>query len=180
MNAPHHASLAPETAASRPSTAEEEQSIYVSGRLEVVNPVLYERVIVCGSPESSLVRVWHPTIAHMLETGIFWYGDNLDVMREHLTGDSEVDLIYLDPPFNSQQSYNMFFKEADETVSQAQRTAFEDYWSWKGGQAQRAYDEIAMPRRKYLVPVKLAETMQMLKNVLGESNMMAYLAMMAV
>jgi adenine specific DNA methylase Mod len=141
---------------------------------------IYERVVVCGASElGNALRLVH-TMPHMLETGVFWYGDNLEVMREHLAGDGEIDLIYLDPPFNSQQSYNMFFKEADETVSQAQRTAFEDYWSWKGGQAQQAYDEIAVPRRKYLVPVKLAETMQMLKNVLGESNMMAYLAMMAV
>jgi DNA modification methylase len=116
-----------------------------------------------------------------VSTEVFWYGDNLEVMREHMGGDREVDLIYLDPPFNSKRAYNMFFKEADDSVSQAQRTSFEDYWRWKGGQAAEAYGEITMPgRRRHLVPAKLVETMQMLMGILGETDMMAYLAMMAV
>jgi site-specific DNA-methyltransferase (adenine-specific) len=115
----------------------------------------------------------------MLETGVFWYGDNLEVMREHLTSDGEVDLIYLDPPFNSQRAYNSFMMEADSTISRAQLTAFEDYWRW-GPESQKAYDEIRVPRRKHLVPASLVETMQMLRHVLGEGNMMAYLSMMAV
>ena len=67
-------------------------------------------------------------MAHMLETGVFWYGDNLEVMREYLTSDGEVHLIYLDPPFNSRKAYNSFMVEDDATISRAQLTAFEDYW----------------------------------------------------
>ena len=120
-------------------------------------------------------------MSHMLDTEVFWYGDNLDVMREHMGGDAEVDLIYLDPPFNSKRAYSMFFKEADDSVSQAQNTSFEDFWRWKGGQAAEAYGEITMPgKRRHLVPTKLVETMQMLMAILGETDMMAYLAMMAV
>lgn len=162
------------------SNVAREQPAYVSGRLDGVSRQIYERVIVCGGPKLGSDARCVRTMSHMLETGVFWYGDNLEVMREHLTSDGEVDLIYLDPPFNSQRSYNMFFKEADDTVSQAQRTSFDDYWRWRGGQAQRAFDEIIVPRRRYLVPIKLVETMQMLKTILGETDMMAYLAMMAV
>ena len=141
--------------------------------------VLHERDIVCGSPDLGLARPVLRTMSHMLETGVFWYGDNLEVMREHLTSDGEVDLIYLDPPFNSKRAYNSFFTEADASVSRAQLNTFEDYWRW-GPEAEKAYGEIQTPRRKYLVPATLVDTMQMLRRVLGDGNMMAYLSMMAV
>ena len=115
----------------------------------------------------------------MLETGVFWYGDNLDVMREDLTSDGEVDLIYLDPPFNSGAGYNMFFREADKSISQAQRRVFEDYWTW-GKEAQVAFDQCIAPRRKYLVSAAFVETMQALSRIIPESDMLAYLSMMAV
>lgn len=140
---------------------------------------LWERTIVCGFPELGSVKPVLRTMPHMLETGVFWYGDNLDVMREHLTSDGEVNLIYLDPPFNSRKAYNSFMVEADATISRAQLTAFEDYWRW-GPESQKAYEEIQAPRRRFLVPVTLAETMQMLRRVLGDGNMLAYLSMMAV
>ncbi|MBX3226358.1 MAG: site-specific DNA-methyltransferase [Labilithrix sp.] len=115
----------------------------------------------------------------MLETGIFWYGDNLTVMREYLTGDGEVDLIYLDPPFNSERRYNVPLTEEDGSPSQAQLQAFADYWRW-GKEAEDAFDQCTRPRRKYLVSAMFIETMQMLRRVLGQNNMMAYLSMMAV
>src|ERR1700726_3886725 len=57
------------------------------------------------------------------------YGDNLDFPREHIYTES-VDLIYLDPPFNSSRSYNVLFKDESGTDSEAQITAFEDTWHW--------------------------------------------------
>ncbi len=58
-----------------------------------------------------------------------FYGDNLAVLREHIREES-VDLIYLDPPFNSRQDYNVLFAEKDGTRSSSQIMAFEDTWEW--------------------------------------------------
>ena len=75
-----------------------------------------------------------------------YFGDNLNVLREHIK-DESVDLIYLDPPFNSKRDYNLLFKTPkgqDGKVghdSQAQITAFEDSWHW-GEQAEREFDEL--------------------------------------
>jgi DNA modification methylase len=122
-----------------------------------------------GAPESGIVS----------ESQIFWYGDNLDVMREHVA-DESVDLIYLDPPFNSQQVYNRFFGESDGAPSDAQRRAFDDYWQW-GKEAELSYNEIVHPRhRRRSVPAVLSQTMEMCRGVLHESNLLAYLSMMAV
>jgi site-specific DNA-methyltransferase (adenine-specific) len=63
-----------------------------------------------------------------------YYGDNLEVLRQHIK-DESVDLIYLDPPFNSRQDYNVLFAEKDGTRSSSQIMAFEDTW-------ERAYEEI--------------------------------------
>lgn len=56
-----------------------------------------------------------------------YYGDNLDVLRRHIK-DESVDLIYLDPPFNSNASYNVLFAAKDGTQAAAQMKAFEDTW----------------------------------------------------
>ena len=58
-----------------------------------------------------------------------YYGDNLDVLRRHVA-DESVDLVYLDPPFNSNQSYNVLFAEQNGTEAAAQIQAFEDTWHW--------------------------------------------------
>jgi len=58
-----------------------------------------------------------------------YFGDNLDVLREHIP-DASVDLIYLDPPFNSNATYNVLFRERSGEQSAAQITAFEDTWHW--------------------------------------------------
>ncbi len=63
-----------------------------------------------------------------------YYGDNLDVLRESIATES-VDLIYLDPPFNSQATYNLLFRSPAGVGSQAQIEAFEDTWHW-GGEAE--------------------------------------------
>jgi site-specific DNA-methyltransferase (adenine-specific) len=67
-----------------------------------------------------------------------YYGDNLKVLREHIK-DESVDLIYLDPPFNSNRSYNVLFKDESGSSSESQITAFDDSWHW-GGTAQQTYE----------------------------------------
>ena len=69
-----------------------------------------------------------------------YYGDNLQVLREHSATES-VDLIYLDPPFNSKRDYNLLFKTPKGHDSDASITAFEDSWHW-GEQAEREFDEL--------------------------------------
>lgn len=64
-----------------------------------------------------------------MDTNVLYYGDNLDILRKHI-GDESVDLIYIDPPFNSNQAYNVIFSEPNGTSSQAQIRAFDDTWHW--------------------------------------------------
>jgi adenine specific DNA methylase Mod len=101
-----------------------------------------------------------------------YFGDNLEVLREHVA-DEAVDLIYLDPPFNSKRDYNLLFKTPKGHDSDAQITAFEDSWHW-GEQAEREYSEIL--RQSNTV---VSELMPALRSILGENDMMAYLVMMA-
>ena len=58
-----------------------------------------------------------------------YYGDNLQVLRDHIP-DASVDLVYLDPPFNSNASYNVLFREKSGEDSPAQIKAFTDTWEW--------------------------------------------------
>ncbi|MCL4500778.1 MAG: restriction endonuclease [Deltaproteobacteria bacterium] len=102
-----------------------------------------------------------------------YFSDNLEVLRQHIPMGS-VDLIYLDPPFNSNATYNMLFKEPSGERSAAQIAAFEDTWIW-GPQAEEAFDEAVMTG-----PANLAELLKALHQVLHHSNMLAYLSMMAV
>jgi 16S rRNA G966 N2-methylase RsmD len=69
-----------------------------------------------------------------------YFGDNLYVLREHVPAES-VDLVYLDPPFNSKAAYNVLFKTPKGHESDAQITAFEDTWHW-GAQAESEYGEL--------------------------------------
>ena len=69
-----------------------------------------------------------------------FYGDNLAVLRDHIA-DQSVDLIYLDPPFNSRQDYNVLFAEKDGTRSASQITAFKDTWEWNE-EAARSYKQV--------------------------------------
>src|ERR671925_1219242 len=69
-----------------------------------------------------------------------YYGDNLAVLRESIR-DESVDLVYLDPPFNSNATYNVLFRAPTGEQSQAQIEAFEDTWHWNEA-AERAFDEV--------------------------------------
>jgi site-specific DNA-methyltransferase (adenine-specific) len=101
-----------------------------------------------------------------------YFGDNLDVLRENIAAES-VDLIYLDPPFNSKRDYNLLFKTPKGHSSDAQITAFEDSWSW-GEQAENEFAELL-----HQPNTDIAETIQALRRFLKESDMMAYLVMMS-
>ncbi len=69
-----------------------------------------------------------------------YFGDNLQILREHVA-DEAIDLIYLDPPFNSNATYNVLFGEKDGARSQAQITAFDDTWHW-GEESEFTYKEV--------------------------------------
>ncbi len=101
-----------------------------------------------------------------------YFGDNLDILREHIPSDS-VDLIYLDPPFNSNASYNVLFKEQSGEQSAAQIHAFGDTWHW-GLESERAYHEVVTTG-----PKRLADLLQSIRVFLGQNDMMAYLVMIA-
>jgi site-specific DNA-methyltransferase (adenine-specific) len=101
-----------------------------------------------------------------------YYGDNLDVLREHVASES-VDLIYLDPPFNSNASYNILFKSPAGSGADASIRAFDDTWSW-GPAAASAMLDITQSGNHALHTL-----MQAMQTAIGTNAMMAYLAMMA-
>ena len=102
---------------------------------------------------------------------LLYYGDNLDILRRYVK-DETVDLIYLDPPFKSNQDYNILFKERNGSQSAAQIHAFEDTWQWDES-AALAYKEIVEAGGK------VSQAMQAFRTYLGMNDMLAYLAMMA-
>jgi len=100
-----------------------------------------------------------------------FYGDNLPVIREYLA-DETIDLIYLDPPFNSSRSYNVLYKDESGAEAEAQIVAFEDTWHWSQS-TETQYRELAAAGDK------LAQLLETLVTVIGRNQMMAYLVMMA-
>jgi len=101
-----------------------------------------------------------------------YFGDNLYILRKYVS-DESIDLIYLDPPFNSNATYNVLFQEKSGEKSTAQITAFEDTWQWSQ-ESEFAYQEIIRES-----PKTLADLMQAFRMFLGQTDMMAYLTMMA-
>lgn len=100
-----------------------------------------------------------------------YYGDNLDILRQHIE-DESVDLIYLDPPFQSGRDYNILFEEQDGTAAAAQIQAFEDTWEWDQRSAA-SFDETVSKGGP------LAETLEAFRRMLGGTPMLAYISMMA-
>jgi site-specific DNA-methyltransferase (adenine-specific) len=102
-----------------------------------------------------------------------YYGDNLDILRRYVASDS-VELVYLDPPFKSNQDYNVLFAEQDGSRSAAQIKAFEDTWRW---------DEIAAKSYQETVEQNENENasnaLRAFRQLLGDNDMLAYLSMMA-
>ncbi|RPH92780.1 site-specific DNA-methyltransferase [candidate division KSB1 bacterium] len=100
-----------------------------------------------------------------------YYGDNLDILKRYVK-DETVDLVYLDPPFKSNQDYNVLFAEQSGERAAAQIMAFEDTWHWDEA-ASRAYEETI------LAGGKTADVMRAFQTFLGGNDMLAYLSMMA-
>ena len=106
------------------------------------------------------------------EPNKLYFGDNLDILRKHVA-DASVDLIYLDPPFNSNATYNVLFQEKSGEQSAAQITAFEDTWHWTID-SEYAYQDVVTHG-----PAKVGELVAAMRSFLGQNDMMAYLTMMA-
>lgn len=102
-----------------------------------------------------------------------YYGDNLDILREHIP-DESVDLIYLDPPFNSNRSYNVLFKEANGTAAGSQIAAFDDSWHW-GAASEDTLREIVTTASPHVV-----EMIQAIVGFVGRNDVTAYLVMMTI
>ena len=100
-----------------------------------------------------------------------YYGDNLDVLRRHVK-DETVDLVYLDPPFNSNANYNVLFAEKNGSKAASQIRAFSDTWTWNQ-ESESIFAEIVMGGGR------VADCLQAFRTFLGECDMLAYLAMMA-
>ena len=108
-------------------------------------------------------------------TNALYYGDNLPVLREYVA-DESVDLVYLDPPFNSNASYNVLFKERTGEESPAQIKAFTDTWEWTQ-EAERTYEQDIIVNAA--VPTAVKEMISAFRQFIGSNDMMAYLVMMA-
>ncbi len=104
-------------------------------------------------------------------TGILWFGDNLGIL--HKMGDETVDLIYLDPPFNSDRDYNILFKTKDDKDSASQIKAFGDTWTW-GRESAMYYHRLLSSGGR------VSEIIKGLKDAIGTNDMMAYLVSMTI
>ena len=95
------------------------------------------------------------------------YGDNLDILRRYIA-DECVDLVYLDPPFKSNQDYNVLFAERDGTRAAAQIKAFKDTWRWDDA-ASRAFEEVVESGGR------VADSLRAFRMCIGRNDMLAYL-----
>jgi DNA modification methylase len=112
-------------------------------------------------------------MAHQAAVNRLYYGDNLEVLQEHIASES-VDLVYLDPPFNPNQAYNLIFGQHEITDNTAQIQAFDDTWRWTPitEEQYRNYASGALPPR-------VADALRAFRILLGENDAMAYLVNMA-
>jgi len=106
-----------------------------------------------------------------LKTNVLYYGDNLEILRKYIP-DNSIDLVYLDPPFNSKKDYNILFKENGGVESEAQVKAFTDTWHWTQT-AENTYHDIVTSG-----PLKIAQLIGALHDAIGQNDVMAYLVMM--
>ena len=100
-----------------------------------------------------------------------YYGDNLDILREYVP-DESVDLVYLDPPFNSNRNYSVLFKDESGEESEAQIEAFEDTWHWSET-AEETFRDLVTE-----APDEVAQAISALRELVGTNQVMAYLVMM--
>jgi site-specific DNA-methyltransferase (adenine-specific) len=124
-------------------------------------------VRIIGNPAAHCRLTLNPRLSTInFQMGTLYYGDNLDILRRYLK-DGTVDLVYLDPPFNSAQNYNAFFQEKDGSAAASQIHAFEDTWHWDI-ETKKAYDAVTEQ------PGKVSDVMQAFYTFLGGNDMMAY------
>ncbi len=112
-------------------------------------------------------------MARAITENTLFYGDNLDILRQYFI-DECVDLIYLDPPFNSSRNYNVLFKDEKGLESEAQIIAFEDTWHWTP-EAEHTYIKLLTH-----APQQVAVILEALRASIGTNQMMAYLTMMSI
>jgi len=105
-----------------------------------------------------------------LKTNVLYYGDNLEILRKYIP-DNSIDLVYLDPPFNSKKDYNILFKENGGVESEAQIKAFTDTWHWTQT-AENTYHDIVTNG-----PLKVGQLIGALHDAIGQNDVMAYLVM---
>lgn len=106
-----------------------------------------------------------------IQPNTLFYGDNLPILRDYIPTES-IDLVYLDPPFNSNRSYNVLFADESGRASEAQLTAFDDTWHW-GPTAEQEYYELTIN-----APLDVAKMIGAMRELIGSNQMMAYLVMM--
>lgn len=99
-----------------------------------------------------------------------YYGDNLKILREYIK-DETVDLVYLDPPFNSNRNYNVLFKDESGKEADAQITAFENTWHWTESAAQTYHDLLMQAD-------DVSKMIEAFHGFIGTNQMLAYLVMM--
>ena len=108
-----------------------------------------------------------------ITTNTLFYGDNLEILREHIASEC-MDLVYLDPPFNSQANYNVLFRNEKGAASEAQIQAFTDTWEWSA-ETEATYNELVLRGDE------LGRTIEALRNITGKTSpMTAYLVTMAI
>src|SRR3972149_8894247 len=101
-----------------------------------------------------------------LKTNVLYFGDNLEILRKYIP-DNSIDLVYLDPPFNSKKDYNILFKENGGVESEAQTHAFTDTWHWTQS-AYNTYQDIILNG-----PQKTARLISALHDSIGNNDVMA-------
>src|SRR5450830_1572592 len=111
------------------------------------------------------------SLGEKVQMNTLYYGDNLEILQRYIR-DESIDLVYLDPPFNSNANYNVLFAQKDGVQSSAQIQAFEDTWQWDQNAIQTFTREVEKGGA-------VADALRAFYLILGDSNMMAYLTMMA-
>jgi site-specific DNA-methyltransferase (adenine-specific) len=114
-----------------------------------------------------------------VKTNALYYGDNLDMLRDYID-DESVDLVYLDPPFNSNRDYSVIFKDESGRQSDAQIVAFEDTWHW-GPRAERSLAYLTTTtRHRGSVPSTVSTLIDAMVRGIGKNQMLAYLVEMTI
>lgn len=114
-----------------------------------------------------------------MEKNALYYGDNLDILREHIP-DESIDLVYLDPPFNSNRDYNVIFKDESGRQSDASIQAFEDTWHW-GPARESTYEYLTNTSRHHgRVPEDVSAIIGALRRGIRPNQMLAYIVEMSV